>query len=647
MSPRIRSILTHGFAFAVGAGILVILVETGLFRGTGERETIPVPGAGKGSEGKNGYEGGDGPRGKGPGPAAAPSKSGGSGGAVERAPAGRRRPVRRIPVPQPRAWKSPGWFTDEKGGTFFKAIRSGDLEGIRKFLEAGADPGVLLGGETALHVAVQTGSVEVLELLIARAGRVDVPDRLSRSPLHYAAEGVDLPRMAERLVRAGADPNRADKLGWTPLALAMIKGNPSIERSLRAKGGRIPEQIAADVDLLVACRFGDAKAVAEAFRRGGRIDARYSSGDWALYALLERDDETLLGALLDAGLNPKWKSADGFTLVHAAADVGKAAPLTLLLARGAPADLRDEDGWTPLHCAANEGSEPAVAILLEAGADPNVVERDGETALTLAIDVNEDVGGIVKRLLAAGADANLGRCEKRPPLHLALAQGDDPAVIRLLLEAGADVKTEDGTGNRPIHYAVQEGEEAEACLQICRWLLARGADPNGWDADGSLSLEVAAGDGSGALIALLLDKGADPNGKDRLGRTVLHECTNQVPYEQEDVTVVARLLLDRGADPNLADSTGQTPLHTAAQGGHVEICRLFLERGAEPNAQDHDGWTPLHEAARRGEEEIVRMLLEKGSDPALRDVDGDTPLDLARKKGYGRVTKILEAAMGK
>jgi ankyrin repeat protein len=63
-------------------------------------------------------------------------------------------------------------------------------------------------------------------------------DRLSRTPLHYAAnEGLH--DEAARLLEGGADPNARDDNGWTPLHFAAQSGALEIATWLLARGAEV------------------------------------------------------------------------------------------------------------------------------------------------------------------------------------------------------------------------------------------------------------------------------------------------------------------------------------------------------------------------------------------------------------------------
>jgi uncharacterized protein len=96
-----------------------------------------------------------------------------------------------------------------------------DIEVIGLLVAAGAELNSLTGeGETAVHIAVRLGLVNVVDLLLESGADVDVQEPSEgMTPLHIAAFQGSQP-LVERLVTAGADPSVQDYNGRTPLFLA-------------------------------------------------------------------------------------------------------------------------------------------------------------------------------------------------------------------------------------------------------------------------------------------------------------------------------------------------------------------------------------------------------------------------------------------
>src|SRR5688572_8318153 len=103
-----------------------------------------------------------------------------------------------------------------------EAVERGDAAGVRALLRGGANPSVARGdGLTALHVAAQTGNLEIARLLIDARADVRAETRIGAyTPLHLAA-GRGHADVIDALLDAGADvAARTTSTGVTPLHLA-------------------------------------------------------------------------------------------------------------------------------------------------------------------------------------------------------------------------------------------------------------------------------------------------------------------------------------------------------------------------------------------------------------------------------------------
>lgn len=123
------------------------------------------------------------------------------------------------------------------------AICTGDVAKARVLARAGADVNVRArGGWTALHLAADLRSRELVDWLLQHGLGVDPRDDLRRTPLMRAAEAGSAD-VARRLLDAGADPMAADKFGDTAM-----KGASTLDvmRVLQA-GGADPADIGEDL----------------------------------------------------------------------------------------------------------------------------------------------------------------------------------------------------------------------------------------------------------------------------------------------------------------------------------------------------------------------------------------------------------------
>ncbi len=85
-------------------------------------------------------------------------------------------------------------------------------------------------GQTALHVAVKTCKPMVVQTLLGFGANVQlVAGEFKQTPLHLAAKVMSHgERVAEMLIKSGADINAKDSLGETPLHVAARCGNLTV-----------------------------------------------------------------------------------------------------------------------------------------------------------------------------------------------------------------------------------------------------------------------------------------------------------------------------------------------------------------------------------------------------------------------------------
>ncbi|HYU54235.1 MAG TPA: ankyrin repeat domain-containing protein, partial [Gemmatimonadaceae bacterium] len=259
--------------------------------------------------------------------------------------------------------------TSEHNRPLHRAIEQGHADVVDVLLSSGAD--IEARGTwlkiTPLAKAAFEGRSSIVDVLVKQGAKVDRfaaaaigrvgkaingVDGNGLTTLHYCAgsalSGVDLLKIAERLIAKGADPC-ARAAGFThnvtPIKLAVR--NQRVAEFLLDQGAD-PNDVFRDV-LLTGCNF----PFAEALRARG------------------------------AELNPvMW---DDETLLHVAIHCCRIASAEWLLEKGAnPNTARAKNLWTPLHQAASRGNARIVSALLEHGASPKSRDRDGQTPLDVA-----------------------------------------------------------------------------------------------------------------------------------------------------------------------------------------------------------------------------------------------------------------------
>ena len=144
---------------------------------------------------------------------------------------------------QPKRKARPG--VDEYGRTdLHYAAVDADVTRVGSLLADGADAGATDdGGWTPLHFAVQSHVLEICELLLRAGAAVDAVDSYGNTPLWRAV--FDWQGRSEIILllrQYGADPNRANGSGISPLNLATTMANPTVAHLLTEEPVPHPDQ---------------------------------------------------------------------------------------------------------------------------------------------------------------------------------------------------------------------------------------------------------------------------------------------------------------------------------------------------------------------------------------------------------------------
>ena len=187
-------------------------------------------------------------------------------------------------------------------------------------------------------------------------------------------------------------------------------------------------------------------------------------------------------------------------------------------------------------------------------------------------------------------------------LAAATARGDVDETRRLL---GSDRETRDRYASSLLFLSAQVGR-----VDFALELLASGADPNFFDADGDTSLMTAAWNCTPEVANALLSHGALANATNAHGETALKLAAHNCPDGK-----LVQLLLSAGADPNAKTRNGVTALISAS--GNSINAEELLKAGADPSIRTESGTTVESESCGRGEKghyevcQLVRAALRK------------------------------------
>lgn len=403
------------------------------------------------------------------------------------------------------------------------AARTGDLDGIKRYLAEGADINELSEQTqlSPLSWATLMGKKEAAELLLQLGANVNVRQEDGGTPLHIAAF-LGRAELAELLIKEGADVNAKNRGGDTPASglyapWSMVKfmtsmfgielkpkqveaGRNKIAKMLNVNLSSKPQGVAKDV--WEAVFIGDLKVVKQAIADGANVNAR----------------------------NPQF----GEPMLSTAALMGHTEIMTFLMEKGADINAQNGDGNTALHAAAFLGRADAVELLLEHGVDANIRNNQGGSAIdsaTLDWGITQGILEFLKIEVDA-AEVKAGRAK----------------VVRLLT-----IHSKNAPQSHNLWKASANGD-----LSAIKKALDNGSDLNALDPQfGIPPLGWAAINGQTAVVKLLLEKGANINNRHRDGSTALHSAAFLGRVE------TVKLLLEKGADINIRKDDGMTPIDVA------------------------------------------------------------------------------------
>ena len=479
-------------------------------------------------------------------------------------------------------------------------------------------------GSTALHRAVRTDQLEVVQILVDHGADLSKTDSQGRTALHHSVQRREN-HCLDFLLHRVADAKSRDMQSMTVWHLAAQEGN------------------------LQALRI-------------------------------------LLGSPVDSASAICLKANDGRTPLLCASASGSKETIELLLNAGSNLADTASDGSSSLHYAARSGSMEVIKFLIEQEVDPCVVTHDNSSAIHYAIEGNsEKIADVIHSLLENGVDPRKIRNDGCAPLHLLVKMIEKKPKVDQLFAASTTLVKKLLENSKPASDVKLTSElmylaclcESSSAHEAVLELMEIGFDCNLPSANGETALMAAAKSGNGAILSTLLRYGADACLYSS-GRNALHfACLNghkeillllrQTSIDwnsKSEVTLlgVARVnvtalhiasqlgdssileyLLKEGLMSNIDARTncGETPLFWAAAARQPQNASLLLSNSADATIVEDYGNNAIHWAAERGYGDIISEFIRHGSDLGLSDSIGLTPELVARKYGHEALAKTI------
>ncbi|KAJ9297660.1 hypothetical protein DTO271G3_4435 [Paecilomyces variotii] len=529
-----------------------------------------------------------------------------------------------------------------------RALLFGKMECVRMLLKAGADPNLIMDGETPLHIACSTrSSLDAVRLLLQFGAHVNPAQNSARlTPLQLAVQAGE-PDLVQLLLDSKANPNsfttssegsalqiacsdsRNAKIVELLIAAgADIDSRPGYQRDKRNPDylGDSDTESESDDDLGESL-FSNSVLVPPSFKPAILIAAE--NDNWEVVQLLLEEGAAVNASLGKCPVRFLEKGIDEisymgghpvFTPLQAAIRAENITMTRMLLSAGAHIDARRKGkyGHTALQICAMIGNERLIEILLRKKADINAPAGvfHGRTALQAAA-TNSDPK-VLSILLREGANVNALPAERqgKTALQIAAAAGNTEGV-RILLDANAAVNVDPALteGVTALGEAIKISDSAIR-HEIVNLLLRAGAyTENPQNRKQYAPLHIAVRESNWEITRQLLEKGASPN----VGFCALTQCTPlQQASSQQSGERLVQLLINYGADVNGKPHPygGRTALQAATECGHKSVVKTLLTFGAKIKAEraSIDGISAVEAAASNCDQEIIQLFLDKEPD---------------------------------
>lgn len=493
------------------------------------------------------------------------------------------------------------------------AVENGFVQAARILCNAGFKTDNLLrSNETLAHLAVKSGSSEMLEFVLSTKVDPNIPNSSGTLPLHLAVE-FDQPAMVGQLLLSGANI-APDCNGKTPFHLAItLNRTQCLEIFL------------------------------------GRANAK------ELLALPASGSLALWNSMLDGSAGQK----QGISPLLLALRYGHNDMAKMFIKRNA--DVNFMGSTSALILATERNNLEMVDLLLQNGANPwfgrrRLSEKDRQlsgSARALVTTTKEDQAKI-SRKLAASAINSLPFMQRmqRPvvdnqlqyPISIAVESGFEQIAIRLLTfcaerdqDFGSSWKNKDGD-TLPV-IAVKKGL-VNLVVRFASYYKLR-------EASMTITILMVAIEQPKPAVAIALIEQSHDLGID-LDQTNKEGITPLVAAIKAKQPAIVACLLNHGVyvelEPKksgLFHRQSDLPLHIAVRTGQVDILQMLFPRYSDGiDVIGANEQTALYIAVTMGNAEMVQILCDHGANP-YQKVDRMTVMELAESLKNQDIIDIL------
>lgn len=504
-----------------------------------------------------------------------------------------------------------------------------------------------IDGWTPMIYAAQSGSEEMLKLLLKAGGPIHDTDDEGASMMHHAAAS-GFQQMVRFLCSEGCDPLAKTKSGANALHSALDSSSRSI--------AIIQALVDYGVNPCEPDKDGVTPMGIMCDSLSGALDESKQSSNYHYW-------RNVLVIACKAAENINQLNSEGSCVLHRVCGKSprKWCPeaLQILLAHGADIMLPDQNGetsfgllmeafvsrsvrdrWAVLD---KDGIDLMLEVALENLPNSNFLDIPTRGAWPLATFISFRREELVRKLLRCNPDVDRRNKDEKgySAVELACLRGCPRNLLLELLRRSEFLEKLSPSGYGLLHFVCDKANNVSVeTFEVLLEVVVKLDLP---DDKGRSALICAARAGKTKFIELLIRHGADV--------TTSYKGWNMVHYASHHGDLPALHLLEGiGIEGNVAVHTSSskkyglmTALHIAVLNCSKDFVTLLLESNvSDINSTTSCGWTALHIAVAECESDMVCLLASKGADTSIPEVEeGLSPLHTASKAGSDNIVRKL------
>uniref|UniRef100_A0A6B2KX04 Uncharacterized protein n=1 Tax=Arcella intermedia TaxID=1963864 RepID=A0A6B2KX04_9EUKA len=486
--------------------------------------------------------------------------------------------------------------SDKDGGAKGEAEKKGKKKGK-------AETTGTAGSVPLLH-AIRCGHGGIAEEMVGQGMDINtVGDTNGWTPLGLAVLKESDPSLVKKLIEAGADINKTNSFGFTPLHSACSVENITIvELLLEHKADPNIPNIKNFYPLHSALSLKNASLVKLLIKAGADTSKPFPSSGTLPTSLIGKLDNTELieeflhqNSDIDPAVRLCTAIRSGQTLLVKYLIEEKGMNVNQEYYDGGFKDLRRPLSYTIKKN--NTVDLPMIKFLIECGANPSLAlsSSSNRTLFHLAVDMNHQA---LFDFLISLENLDLNAKEKNQWTALGVALGTKKIEFATkLINAGADVNIGNDKNITPLHQAVSLNS-----MPLVELLLERGVEINPLTFNKMSPLDYALREKRWDIALVLIQKGANKL-KNKVGRSswsLMHYVASLRSVDPMVISETLRIMLSQPEEfpINQVDLNGWTPLHLAVRNFNKHAVDVLVQGGADVTIMTKNLWSPLHTLAK-------------------------------------------------